>query len=47
MNVLMVTLGRTLAHYLNQPVRGYEPFAISNPSALAAVLQPGDVLLVE
>jgi cell wall-associated NlpC family hydrolase len=47
MNALMVTLGRRLAHYLNQPVRGYEPFAISHPAALSAMLQPGDVLLVE
>ena len=39
--------GRRLAHYLNQPIRRYEPFAISDPAKLAAVLQPGDVLLVE
>ena len=47
MNAFMALLGRTLAHYLNRPVRGYEPFAISDAAALAAVLQPGDVLLVE
>jgi hypothetical protein len=47
MNALMVSLGRALAHYLSQPVRGYEPFAVSDPAVLAAVLQPADVLLVE
>lgn len=40
-------IGRRLAHYLNRPIRGYEPFAVTDPHALAAVLQPGDVLLVE
>jgi Permuted papain-like amidase enzyme, YaeF/YiiX, C92 family len=40
-------LGRALAHYLNQPVRGYEPFSITDTSKLAAVLHPADVLLVE
>ncbi len=47
MNAALGFLGRTLAHYLNRPVRGYEPFAISDPASLAAVLQPADVLLVE
>lgn len=47
MNAVMARLGRKLARYLNQPVRGYEPFAISNAATLAAVLLPGDVLLVE
>jgi hypothetical protein len=47
MNAVMTQLGRRLAHYLNQPVRGYEPFAISDSATLAAVLLPGDVLLVE
>jgi len=44
---MMAMLGRRLAHYLNRPVRGYEPFAVSDPAALARVLQPADVLLVE
>ncbi|HEX9625720.1 MAG TPA: hypothetical protein VGA00_02150 [Acidiferrobacterales bacterium] len=39
--------GSALARYLNRPVRGYEPFAITDPVKLAAVLQPADVLLVE
>jgi len=47
MNQFMVRLGRTLAHYLTQPARGYEPFAVSDPDTLARILQPGDVLLVE
>jgi Permuted papain-like amidase enzyme, YaeF/YiiX, C92 family len=40
-------IGRLLARYLNQPIRRYEPFAITDPHKLAAVLEPGDVLLVE
>lgn len=40
-------LGRRLARYLNKPIRRYEPFALSDPSRLAAALTPGDVLLVE
>ncbi len=47
MNTALIFLGRKLAHYLNRPVRAYEPFAISDPASLAAVLQPADVLLVE
>jgi len=40
-------LGRKLARYLSRPIKSYEPFAISDPGKLAAVLQPGDVLLVD
>ena len=40
-------VGRFLAHYLEKPVQGYEPFTPSDPDALRATLQPGDVLLVE
>jgi cell wall-associated NlpC family hydrolase len=40
-------IGLALARYLNQPIRRYEPFAITDPYKLAAVLEPGDVLLVE
>ncbi len=36
-----------LARYLNQPIRRYEPFAVTRLEQLAAVLQPADVLLVE
>jgi hypothetical protein len=40
-------IGRLIARYLQQPVRGYEPFAPSNPEALRRALEPADVLLVE
>src|SRR5690349_5938726 len=40
-------VGRVLAHYLEKPVQGYEPFTPSDPEALRATLRPGDVLLVE
>ena len=40
-------IGRVLAHYLEKPALGYEPFTPSDPDALRATLQPGDVLLVE
>jgi hypothetical protein len=39
--------GQLIARYLEKPVSGYEPFTPSDPSALAASLRPGDVLLVE
>jgi hypothetical protein len=40
-------VGRLLAHYLEKPAAGYEPFTPSDPEALRATLRPGDVLLVE
>ena len=40
-------VGRFLAHYLEKPVQGYEPFTPTDPDALRATLRPGDVLLVE
>src|SRR4029077_11636123 len=40
-------VGRFLAHYLEKPAQGYEPFTPSDPEALRATLQPGDDLLVE
>ena len=40
-------VGRVLARYLEKPAQGYEPFTPSDADALRAVLQPGDVLLVE
>jgi hypothetical protein len=40
-------VGRFLAHYLEKPVQGYEPFTPSDADALRATLRPGDVLLVE
>jgi len=47
MGSIMASIGRRLARYLSQPVSGYEPFAVSDAAALAAVLQQADVLLVE
>jgi len=40
-------VGRLIAHYLEKPAPGYEPFTPSDPEALRNVLQPGDVVLVE
>jgi permuted papain-like amidase YaeF/Yiix C92 family enzyme len=40
-------VGRLLAHYLEKPAHGYEPFTPSDPEALRATLRTGDVLLVE
>jgi len=40
-------VGRFLAHYLEKPALGYEPFTPTDPEALRATLEPGDVLLVE
>lgn len=40
-------VGRMLARYLDEPARGYEPFAPSDPETLRTALKPGDVLLVE
>ena len=40
-------VGRFLAHYLEKPAQGYEPFTPSDADALRATLKPGDVLLVE
>lgn len=44
---LAAALGRALARYLGRPIRRYEPFAVSDPAKLAAILRPADVLLVE
>ncbi len=44
---LATALGRRLARYLNQPIRRYQTFAISDPDKLAEILQPADVLLVD
>ena len=41
------SIGRVILRYLEKPVRGYEPFTLSDPVALRQSLEPGDVLLVE
>ena len=40
-------IGNWLIRFLTVRVRKYEPFSVSSPAMLRAVLQPGDVLLVE
>src|SRR5690349_7446399 len=47
MGLMVDRVGRMLAHYLEKPVEGYEPFTPSDADALRAMLRPGDVLLVE
>lgn len=47
MGRVLENMGRLIARYLEKPISGYEPFTPSDPRALARVLRPGDVLLVE
>lgn len=41
------SIGKRLAHYLEAETSGYRPYTPSDPETLQAVLQPGDILLVE
>ncbi len=47
MGFVIEGVGRAMARYLDRPAAGYEPFTPSDPDALRATLEPGDVLLVE
>ncbi len=47
MGFVVDRVGRFIAHYLEKPEHGYEPYTPSDPDALRAALMPGDVLLVE
>jgi hypothetical protein len=47
MGVILDTIGKWLADYLQQEVAGYEPFTPSDPELLRSIIEPGDVLLVE
>src|SRR5437764_13499067 len=47
MGVMLDTIGKLIASYLQKEVPGYEPFTPSDPEHLRGVIQPGDVLLVE
>jgi hypothetical protein len=47
MGVVLDTVGKLIAGYLQKEVPGYEPFTPSDPEHLRSVMQPGDVLLVE
>jgi hypothetical protein len=47
MGVMLDTIGKWIAYYLEKEVPGYEPFTPSDPEYLRSVIEPGDVLLVE
>src|SRR5437868_12993847 len=47
MGLVLDTIGKWIASYLQKEVPGYEPFTPSDPDHLLGVIQPGDVLLVE
>ena len=47
MGVMLDTVGKVIAGYLQKEVPGYEPFTPSDPERLRELIQPGDVLLVE
>jgi cell wall-associated NlpC family hydrolase len=47
MDLMHGWISRRIIGCLEQVSQGQEPFTPSNPAALAGVLQPGDVLLVE
>src|ERR1700729_2976447 len=47
MGVMLDTVGKWIASYLQKEVPGYEPFTPSDPDRLRSIVQPGDVLLVE
>lgn len=40
-------VGKALAKYLTKTVKVYHPFSVHQHDTLAAVMQPGDILLVE
>src|SRR4026207_35897 len=47
MGIVLDTVGRMIASYLQKEVPGYEPFTPSDPEHLRGVIEAGDVLLVE
>ena len=47
MGVVLDTVGKLIAGYLQKEVPGYEPFTPSDPEHLRGIIEPGDVLLVE
>jgi permuted papain-like amidase YaeF/Yiix C92 family enzyme len=47
MGLMLDTLGKLIAGYLQKEVPGYEPFTPSDPEYLRSIIEPGDVLLVE
>jgi hypothetical protein len=47
MGLMLDTIGKLMAGYLQTEVPGYEPFTPSDPDSLRSIIAPGDVLLVE
>jgi hypothetical protein len=47
MGVMLDTVGKLIAGYLQKEVPGYEPFTPSDPDPLRRIIEPGDVVLVE
>ena len=47
MGVVLDTVGKWIASYLQKEVPGYEPFTPSDPEHLRGIIDQGDVLLVE
>jgi hypothetical protein len=47
MGLVLDTIGKLIAGYLQKELPGYEPFTPSDPERLRGIIQPGDVLLVE
>ena len=41
------SIGRLIARYLEKPEKGYEDITPGRADTMAAVLKPGDVLLIE
>jgi hypothetical protein len=46
-NRVAESLGRRLAHYLTQPVKGFVPLTTADPRAFLRALRPADVVLIE
>ena len=47
MGLMLDTIGKLIAGYLQKEQPGYEPFTPSDPEHLRGVIAAGDVLLVE
>jgi hypothetical protein len=47
LGLVLDTIGKVIAGYLQKEVPGYEPFTPSDPERLRGIVQEGDVLLVE
>ncbi len=46
-DIVCSKIGKALARYLSEPLRGFKPLATTDVEALRRTLRPGDVLLVE